>query len=358
MRRQPRHGLGGAQDPQRPCRFHPHRGVAVGQEPEERRPGVPVADFAQHHGGAGAHARLRVAHRSGQHRARVRERNALERPHRLDADGVVLVPEEVADGLHRLLLAQARQRAQELGRDGWSLLLLQPLDERVRHRRVPHLAQNLGDGVADARIRLRERLDEDLHHAGLAGHDQLLARRDVAVAGPLEEPVQHAQALQRHRGAAPHLGVGIIERLEQRVDGAVAQLLQRLDDADPNPPLAVLQRVDQVVERARIADGAQRAHRLDAHVRHRVAEHQVQDLRHRAPVADLAERRGRPRAHLVLQVGQAGEERRHPLGALELAQDLRCPRARTGVGALADQLHQRLAGRLAELQDDLGHPRR
>ncbi len=160
---------------------------------------------------------------------------------------MVLVTEQMTDGFGGGLGAQTRQRTQHFGHDGRGLFGFEALDEAQRDAVVLDLAEDLGHRVTHTRIRTAERGDQDLDDARLTSRHELFACTDVAVSDAFEQRVENAEPLERHGGALAYFVVVVFERHEQGLGRLFAEVLQRLDDTHTHPPLAVLERVDQVM---------------------------------------------------------------------------------------------------------------
>ena len=162
-----------------------------------------------------------------------------------------------------------------IGRDHFA----QPLQDHLQLRRRRQRADRL-DRLALDRIVRRFQLAQDRRHRGRIG--ELRQRAD------------------RHRRC---LVVFLEQRDDMRHRLLVAEISQRVDGAFAHPPVGVLERLHQVAERALVLGGVENLHRGAAHELVVVAEDLQHGVDHFGP-ADRAERIGGAHAHppvLVLQ---------------------------------------------------------
>ena len=191
-------------------------------------------------------------------------------------------------------------------------------------------------------------LDQRLHRLGepLRALDHAHQRRG------------YAQALEADRGADPDLRVGVVERHEQRSLGARADLLERLDAPHPHPPGRVAERADQAVDHIGVVEMPKRTRDARPDERRRIRQQVLQEIADRAAVAEAAERGGALGSHFVLEVAEAAYEHREGALGVDLAQDVGGPGARRMVAGLLEEGHQRIDHQGPVARENVREPRR
>ncbi len=261
---------------------------------------------------------------------------------------------------HRLGGTEVAERLERGGPERRCGVAPSCLDELGRQIATRGVADGAHDRRPDLERRMQQQLREQLAGAGAGELDQRLHRLGEPF-GALDHPDQrrrHAQALEADGGADPDLGIGVVERHEQRPLGARADLLERLDAPHAHPPGRIAERADQAVDHLGVVELPERAGDARADERRRIREQVVEEVGDRAAVAEAAERRGALGPHLVLEVAEAAHEHREGALGADLAQHVGGPGARRMAAGLLEKGDQRIDHQSAVAGENVRDARR